>query len=95
VHCSRSELTSKNRPSLKRRVSGGRKPEQKETRASKTAMGGSCSRARLLKSITMTREQEIAKRMNELEQQYRETRDEKITDELSELARELKKLKKQ
>jgi hypothetical protein len=33
--------------------------------------------------------------MNELEQQYRETRDEKITDELSELARELKKLKKQ
>jgi hypothetical protein len=29
-----------------------------------------------------------------LEQQYRETRDEKITDELYELARELKKMKK-
>jgi hypothetical protein len=43
----------------------------------------------------MTREEEIAKRMNELEQQYRETRDEKITEELYQLARELKKLKKQ
>jgi hypothetical protein len=43
----------------------------------------------------MTREKEIAKRMNELERQYRETRDEKITDELYRLARELKKLKKQ
>jgi hypothetical protein len=43
----------------------------------------------------MTREKEIAKRMNELERQYRETRDEKITEELCRLARELKKLKKQ
>jgi hypothetical protein len=43
----------------------------------------------------MTREKEIAKRMNELERQYRETRDEKITEELYRLARELKKLKKE
>jgi hypothetical protein len=43
----------------------------------------------------MTREKEIRKRMNELERQYRETRDEKITEELYRLARELKKLKKQ
>jgi hypothetical protein len=33
--------------------------------------------------------------MNELEREYRETRDEKITEELYELARELKKLKKE
>jgi hypothetical protein len=52
-------------------------------------------RLRLLKSINMTREKEIAKRMNELERQYRETRDEKITEELYRLARELKKLKKE
>jgi hypothetical protein len=43
----------------------------------------------------MTREEEIRKRMNELERQYRETSDEKITEELYQLARELKKLKKQ
>jgi hypothetical protein len=43
---------------------------------------------------TMTREEQIRKRMNELERQYREARDEKITEELYELARELKKLKK-
>jgi F0F1-type ATP synthase gamma subunit len=42
----------------------------------------------------MTREEQIRKRMNELERQYREARDEKITEELYELARELKKLKK-
>jgi hypothetical protein len=34
----------------------------------------------------MTHEEEIGKRMNELERQYRETRDEKIMDELYELA---------
>jgi hypothetical protein len=43
----------------------------------------------------MNREEEIGKRMKELGQQYRETRDEKITEELYRLARELKKLKKQ
>jgi hypothetical protein len=43
----------------------------------------------------MTREKEIEKRMNELERQYRETCDEKITEELYRLARELKKMKKE
>jgi predicted Zn-ribbon and HTH transcriptional regulator len=42
----------------------------------------------------MTREEEIGKRMNELQRLYRETRDEKIIDELDNLARELKKMKK-
>jgi hypothetical protein len=37
----------------------------------------------------MTREQEIGKWMNELEREYRETRDEKIIAELYQLAREL------
>jgi hypothetical protein len=42
----------------------------------------------------MTREEEIEKRMNELKREYRETRDEKIIDELYELARVLEKLEK-
>jgi predicted Zn-ribbon and HTH transcriptional regulator len=42
----------------------------------------------------MTREDEIGKRMNELQRQYRETRDERIIDELNKLARELKRMKK-
>jgi hypothetical protein len=40
----------------------------------------------------MTRKKGIKKRMNELEREYRETRDEKIIDELYKLARELEKL---
>jgi hypothetical protein len=42
----------------------------------------------------MTREEEIGKRMNELQRQYRETRDERIIDELDKLALELKKMRK-
>jgi hypothetical protein len=42
----------------------------------------------------MTRAEEIEKLMNELEREYRETRDEKIIDKLNELARELEKMKK-
>jgi hypothetical protein len=42
----------------------------------------------------MTREEETRKRMNELQRQYRETRDERIIDELDKLARELKKIRK-
>ena len=42
----------------------------------------------------MTREEEIEKLMNELEREYRETRDEKIIDKLNELACELEKMKK-
>jgi hypothetical protein len=38
----------------------------------------------------MTREEQIEKRMNELEREYRETLDEKISEELYELARELR-----
>ena len=43
----------------------------------------------------MTRAEEIEKLMNELEREYRETRDEKIMDELNELGRELPKMKKE
>ena len=43
----------------------------------------------------MTRKKEIEKLMNELEREYRETRDEKIIDKLNELARELEKMKKE
>ena len=43
----------------------------------------------------MTRKKEIEKRMIELAREYRETRDEKIMDELNELARELEKMKKE
>jgi hypothetical protein len=43
----------------------------------------------------MTRKKEIQKRMDELSREYRETRDEKIIDELKELTRELGKLKKE
>jgi hypothetical protein len=43
----------------------------------------------------MTRKKEIEKRMNESSREYRETRDEKIIDELKELTRELGKLKKE
>jgi hypothetical protein len=42
----------------------------------------------------MTRKKETEKQMNELEREYRETRDEKIIDELYELARELEKMEK-
>jgi hypothetical protein len=42
----------------------------------------------------MTRKKEIQKRMDELSREYRETRDEKIIDELYKLARELQKLRK-
>jgi hypothetical protein len=42
----------------------------------------------------MTREEEIGKRMNELQRQYRETRDERIIDELDKWALELKKMRK-
>jgi hypothetical protein len=42
----------------------------------------------------MTREEETRKRMNELQRQYRETRDERIIDELDKLALELKKMRK-
>jgi hypothetical protein len=41
----------------------------------------------------MTRKEEIEKRMDDLAREYRETGDEKIFDELHELARELQKLK--
>jgi hypothetical protein len=41
----------------------------------------------------MTRKQEIEKRMDELAREYRETGDEKIIDELHELARELQQLR--
>jgi hypothetical protein len=43
----------------------------------------------------MTRKKETEKRMDELAREYRETRDEKIIDELYELARELEKLAKE
>jgi hypothetical protein len=43
----------------------------------------------------MTRKKEIEKRMDELSREYRETRDEKIIDEIYELPRELEKLKKE
>jgi uncharacterized coiled-coil protein SlyX len=43
----------------------------------------------------MTRKKEIEKRMIELAREYRETRDEKIIDELNKLTRELQKLKKE
>jgi hypothetical protein len=43
----------------------------------------------------MTRKKEIQKRMDELSREYRETRDEKIIDELYQLARELEKMKKE
>ena len=43
----------------------------------------------------MTRKKEIEKPMNEFSRQYRETRDEKIIDELYQLARELEKMKKE
>jgi hypothetical protein len=43
----------------------------------------------------MTRKKETEKQMNELEREYRETRDEKIIDELYELVRELEKLAKE
>jgi uncharacterized protein YcbK (DUF882 family) len=42
----------------------------------------------------MTRKKETEKQMNELEREYRETRDEKIIDELYELVRELEKMEK-
>jgi hypothetical protein len=42
----------------------------------------------------MTLEEQIEKRMDELEREYRETRDERIMDELNKLARELKRMKK-
>jgi hypothetical protein len=43
----------------------------------------------------MTRKKETEKQMNELEREYRETRDEKIIDQLNELVRELEKLAKE
>jgi hypothetical protein len=43
----------------------------------------------------MTRKKEIKKRIIELAREYRETRDEKIMDELNELARELAKMTKE
>jgi uncharacterized coiled-coil protein SlyX len=43
----------------------------------------------------MTRKKEIEKRIIELAREYRETRDEKIMDELNELAPELAKMKKE
>jgi hypothetical protein len=43
----------------------------------------------------MTRKKETEKQMDELEREYRETRDEKIIDELYELVRELEKLAKE
>jgi hypothetical protein len=42
----------------------------------------------------MTRKKETEKQMDELEREYRETRDEKIIDQLNELARELEKMEK-
>jgi uncharacterized protein YcbK (DUF882 family) len=42
----------------------------------------------------MTRKKETEKQMNELEREYRETRDEKIIDQLYELVRELEKMEK-
>jgi hypothetical protein len=43
----------------------------------------------------MTRKKEIEKRMDELAREYRESRDEKIIDELNELTRELEKMKRE
>jgi hypothetical protein len=43
----------------------------------------------------MTRKKETEKQMDELEREYRETRDETIIDELYELVRELEKLAKE